>query len=389
MTATKAPRLFYFDVARALLMFLGVPYHVARIYGNGRDNAVLSPDRSSALHFLAEFLHSFRMESFFVVAGFFSLLILAREPVWTWLRGRLVRIAVPLVCCTFLFAPIQTFTLTLYAERQGSLGWTSFAQAYWARLSTTPFTIMHLWFLHALLGLTLLLGAFAFCVRRFPSLRAFFSRFLDGLQQITRLPFWLGGLLLMLPGAVVWAVAPPPSPFFPMFFVNKAWLFAPFFFFGAAMASRPELREWVIRRDRIALVLAPIFSLFFVWVEGNFASGHLLEGVAACAAGLFWLHAILSVASSHLNRHTPLVAYLCDASFSVYLFHLPIALLLALPMLRVQWPPLVEWFLLVAMTTLLSVLLHEIVRRSMLLSLMFNGVQPSRFRQKAYATKAA
>lgn len=227
----------------------------------------------------------------------------------------------PLVCCTFLFAPIQTFTLLKYAQIQGKVAPGSFEASYWTRLSDTPFTIMHLWFLHALLGLTIMLAVLAVPVRANAGIGRFVSGMLDRITRITRLPFWLGGLILLLPGAIVWALAPPPDPFFPMFFVNKAWLFAPFFLFGAAMSVRPELREWVIRRDP----------------------------VAACGAGLFWLHAILSLAGAHLNRRTPVV----------------------------------EWLLLVAVTTLLAVGLHEIVRRSALLSLMFNGVSPGKFRKKA------
>lgn len=383
--ATSAQRLFYFDLARALLMFLGVPYHVARIYGSGRDNAVLSNDRSTVLDLLAEFLHSFRMESFFAVAGFFSLLILLREPVWTWLQGRLVRIAVPLICCTLLFAPVQAYTLTRYAMMTGALPSGDFGDAFLARYLALPYTVMHLWFLHALLGLTIALAAAAWICRSIPACGRLASALADGLARLSSRPFWMGGILLAALFSIVWMVSPPPQPFIPMFFVNKIWLFAPFFLFGAAMAARPALREWMIRTDALTPLLALAFSALFVVADHVAGSGSMLRAVGACGAGLFWLHTILSMAARHLDRHSPLVRHMCDASFTVYLFHLPIALLLALPLLRVSWPPVLEFLILVTVTTALSLIIHEIIRKSALLSLMFNGVSPAKFHRKSSA----
>lgn len=382
MATSTTPRLFYFDLARALLMFLGVPYHVARIYGDGRENIVLSLDKSSFLHFLAEFLHSFRMESFFIVAGFFSLLTLMRDSTGGWLKGRMIRIAVPLAACTILFAPVFLF---IRLEYDRAMGVADNRHTFLELLADSPIAIMHLWFLHALLLLTIFLGICAFVVRGNATAREGVTRLSDLVQRTVGMPFWLGGLILMIPAALIWMLAPPPSPFYPMYFINKAWIYAPFFLFGCLMAARPALRDWVIAKDGVAILLGVLFSLLFIW--GVQRHVRIAEAIGASAAGLFWLHAILSLASRHFDRHSPVVAYLCDASFTVYLFHLPIALLLAIPLLDVSFPPVLEWAALVAVTTCLSVLVHEVIRRSATLSLLFNGVSPRKYRRKAAAQK--
>jgi len=381
MNNSPTRRLFSFDAARALLMFLGVPYHVARIYGEGRTNAVLADEWSAWLGVFAEFIHSFRMEAFFAVAGFFSLLILLREPAWPWLRSRLVRILVPLGFCSFLFSPIQSLTLTLYELIRGEVQAGNFRHAYWARLLDNPVTILHLWFLHTLLLLTLGLAIAAWLIETRDWARQLANRAMHLAMRVTRMPFWLGALWLSGPIALVLASAPAPTPFVPMFFVNKVWTFAPFFLVGAAMAASNDFRDWFLRPNRISKWAAPGFSMIFVAGELHPEWATLTGPIGAAGAGIYWLHLILSLAGQHLDRHSPLIAHLCDASFSVYVFHLPIALLLALPLMSVGIPPVPEFGLLVVVTTTLALGLHEIVRRSCLLSLMLNGVSPSKFRR--------
>ena len=79
----------YIDFSRAVLLSLGVVFHAA----------LLCETRGAAFCGLAALLHSFRMESFFLIAGFFSAMALQKRSVADFVAQRLVRLGVPLLFC--------------------------------------------------------------------------------------------------------------------------------------------------------------------------------------------------------------------------------------------------------------------------------------------------
>lgn len=363
-------------------MFLGVPYHVARIYGDGRDNLVASPDRSVELHYFAEFLHSFRMEAFFVVAGFFSWHILRRQDVRVWMQGRLVRVLLPAVVCAILFAPVRAVITTLYDIDRGRLAADALARHVWIdRYLDQPYMIMHLWFLFALALLSAALAIATLIFRRWPILAERISRLEAILGRFHSLPPLIGLSAIIVASTTLIYVAPGERPFWPMFFVHQAWLYAPFFFVGAAMAYAEAFRRWMVAFDWSTPVIAILFSSLYLLADAGLITPSA-KVLLTVGAGLYWCKTILSFGDRYFTKPSRLIDYLCDASFSVYLFHLPIALLLAIPLLSVDVTPALEWLMIVCATTALSVLAHELIRRSRLLSLFFNGVSFSKYRRK-------
>src|SRR4029453_6318893 len=61
----------YMDFSRAVLLSLGIVFHAA----------LLCENRGAAFCGLAALLHTFRMESFFLIAGFFSAMALQKRSV--------------------------------------------------------------------------------------------------------------------------------------------------------------------------------------------------------------------------------------------------------------------------------------------------------------------
>ncbi|RYG57622.1 MAG: hypothetical protein EON56_02075 [Alphaproteobacteria bacterium] len=97
LDATSPSRLFFMDAARALLMFLGIPYHTAMAYSYLTHWTIKSEDTSFLLSWFAALTHAFRMPAFFIIAGFFSALILRKRGPLNWLSYRTPRLLVPLL----------------------------------------------------------------------------------------------------------------------------------------------------------------------------------------------------------------------------------------------------------------------------------------------------
>ena len=89
-------RLHALDNLRATMMWLGIVLHVAVIHLAGpsplpwRDNQT-----TPAADLLVAFIHAFRMPVFFILAGFFVALLIARRGTRAMVRNRLQRLALP------------------------------------------------------------------------------------------------------------------------------------------------------------------------------------------------------------------------------------------------------------------------------------------------------
>lgn len=111
------------------------------------------------------------MPAFFIVAGYLAALLLERRKPFTWLKGRYVRLGIPLVACMILVAPVQTFSATFddpAVHFAPDLAWKAARRS----LSTQSYEwVHHLWFLIALLYYCSLAAAGTYLFPRLQSWR--------------------------------------------------------------------------------------------------------------------------------------------------------------------------------------------------------------------------
>ncbi|KYL34309.1 hypothetical protein A2I98_12240 [Pseudoalteromonas agarivorans] len=72
-------RLHGIDFCRAVFMILGLFYHTALIYNDGYVWRVSSSDNSIFFNYISNFIHAFRMEAFYIISGFFYLLVYTKK----------------------------------------------------------------------------------------------------------------------------------------------------------------------------------------------------------------------------------------------------------------------------------------------------------------------
>src|SRR5262245_33101472 len=91
--SSRPTRYYGLDALRALLLLLGIIFHLAIPYtGIGGSGNFSSLDTSRALRVLSVVLHYFRMPAFFLLSGFFSASIWHRKGRREFLLNRLKRI---------------------------------------------------------------------------------------------------------------------------------------------------------------------------------------------------------------------------------------------------------------------------------------------------------
>ncbi|OCW55727.1 acyltransferase family protein [Hoeflea olei] len=366
-------RLHYWDFARALFLVLGIPFHAAVAYSLTHEWSVSSPDKSQVLTWLANFLHTFRMPGFFMLAGMFSVMLLERRGVRAWLRSRFLRLGLPLLSATLLILPFQIVVSSISLGVTGAVPWAEVPVRMGHSLTHfgEPW-ISHLWFLWALI---------AYCVALAVVYAALGGQ---GLRRRAQgLVAWIGANRLLSFSAFAaicqlcaqaQTMIVSASPYYGNAVINYN-LYAPYFAFGVVLFYSRTLHD---------LLLKPGFGSLAVGVALVTASQlpptglltHTLAVMAAIFGALLIVGFISSQARQHFSHPDGRVRKLVDASFTIYLFHHPVIFVLATLFLLVDLPPVIEFSVIAPLAGLIAYAIHLGVRRSAILTLMFNGALP-------------
>lgn len=134
MNKLDSHRIHGLDFSRAIFMILGIFFHTALIYGESQTWRVTSNEILPIFNHVAEFIRSFRMEAFYIISGFFYLMVFEKgRP--GFLKDRVFRALIPMIFCGFLINSAMNYYSYNYSY---NLGWKYFAKGQW---------MGHLWFL--------------------------------------------------------------------------------------------------------------------------------------------------------------------------------------------------------------------------------------------------
>jgi fucose 4-O-acetylase-like acetyltransferase len=104
-------RIYSLDSLRAIMMLLGLVLHSAITYEVYENSAWSLKDSITHISndYIVDFIHVFRMQIFFLIAGFFgSMLFYKRKPL-KMIKNRAERIVFPFIVFLFLLWPTVVF----------------------------------------------------------------------------------------------------------------------------------------------------------------------------------------------------------------------------------------------------------------------------------------
>lgn len=379
----RRQRISYMDSGRALLILLSVPYHAALLYEPGHENWITAQEASRVYGYFTGFTHLWRMHAFFLIAGFFTAMMLSRSATGEWLGSRLVRLGVPLLTGLFLISPIEI--LAVAVDEAG--GFNREALRLWLNHLQTPgeHWIAHLWFLITLIALSLIAATARPLA---PVLRAVLASPAYRMLRDGR-----AVLLLVLAAFVAWRLFLAIYPrvlngdiifLADMVDLRNALFYLPFFTLGALLYKDPALRERFIAGGRHSWILGVIaFVLHTAWVGGAatlpaLVATRALEATASLclsATAMFAFKAFLDTPSAAARRFA-------DAAFTIYLVHFPMVSWLGVLFKQVQIGAVLEWLIISTVGTAAAYAVHRYaVLRIPLLAFLLNGQKPSPARQ--------
>jgi peptidoglycan/LPS O-acetylase OafA/YrhL len=364
-------RYFGLDALRGGMMMLGIVLHAAFLYLAAPPPAMpMITDRNNAIVFdvIFAFIHSFRMPTFFVVAGFFTALLIGKRGVVGTYKDRARRVLTPLAAGLVTILPLtglflldfmlaaQFGTHDLIPDPEALKTLDRMMRAKGAPQGELP--LGHLWFLYYLCYFYLLIPVCRLLVRQ--SLR-----FEDRLRQ------WLDSPLLLVPFALYTAATLWP---FHGGQVHEGFIFikphlpslayyGSFFVFGYFFHHYRDFLQALARKVAVwaalAIVLFPL-SMYASQLDnsahGTSVALHLGAVFAngMCTWSLTYL--FLGCAQRFFDRESPWIQYVSQSSYWVYLVHMPLVLFAGWWLVQYDLPAVLK-FLLVCAFTLVATLM--------------------------------
>ncbi|HZZ34436.1 MAG TPA: acyltransferase family protein [Caulobacteraceae bacterium] len=387
-TGAAPERLHALDAVRGLALMLGIVFHASISFLPSRIPVwiVMDNDRSIALAVLFHVLHAFRMTTFFLIAGFFAHMMLQRRGTKGFIADRLKRIGIPLVAgWPILFGLILAATIWA-AMRTAAATHTPLPPAP-VYPGFPAFPLTHLWFLYLLLLFyagALALRAVVRALDRDGRMEAASDRIVAALCGSVLAPFALAAPLALAlsvqPEWPAWFGIPTPDA---SLLPNTPALvgFGSAFAFGWLVQRQPRLIEawrdrWLLNLALFAAATAAGFAITGVAPLVGYAprdwTTPALAGLCALSAwsGTF---AVIGLALRFLSGHSPARRYVADASYWLYLIHLPLVLALQVALAQLAWPWWVKFPLILAIAFPLMFASYEFMVRHSWIGALLNG----------------
>lgn len=370
-------RYHHFDFVRALAMLLGIPFHVSLAYSLIDHHWVVQhPNGHMIMDVFGYALRTFRMPLFFFMAGFFSHLVYLKHGRDHFLVGRLKRITLPLIIFSILLLPIikclwilgekPDLLVTAVSNGNLELAINYIKVNFWAPATDEtyrfPVNFAHLWFLLYLTVMSVLSHLIAKMIN--------FSKFnVSPFIYMILFPLILSFLsLFTMEGTWV------DTPFIWYPKLSLSIYYAVFYFWGWGCFLTNRQMTTLLASNKFGISLFAIAPLIAAgrifmeiayndWLVSNVVVSHIWLSFSTVGLILLSLHLAIQLGS----KENQFIRYFVDASYFLYLIHIPFVPLFQL----LLWPSSLGWvpqFLLVNLLTFICIipLYHYGVRGKML-----------------------
>lgn len=362
-------------------MYLGVILHSTIAYKAGYHPRywIKDPDYSSfVFDHIYFWIHSFRMPLFFLLSGFFAVVLSRKIGFKSFLKNRFERIAIPLLVCLVTILPlsIAPFTFSRLYLDAGSTITESInltLNEIWSLITFQRFKgLQHFWFLLNLIYFYLFFIALEKLGFHFES--KFNKIRFSGWQFVMLVTFFTYLVLLgyykdLMPS--IWTGLFPRNP--------QLIYYGMYFIFGVYIYYNINLLDFFRRNCILFLVVGSILSVVNVFLINEYLQdGDLNALVFAYKAMGATQNVMLGLGMIGLclklfNSKSPAVRYASDASYWVYIIHLfLVASFQILSIIFDVYPP-IRFFATLLLTSLLAYLTYHLLVRYTIMGTYLHG----------------
>jgi peptidoglycan/LPS O-acetylase OafA/YrhL len=383
----KTCRLFFIDHLRAALVMLVVLHHLALVYGGIPPFYYYEPpdpttDVLAGLVFFAFVLfnQAWFMGAFFLIAGYFTPGSFDRKGPGSFLKDRLLRLGIPLILFIFVLSPISWIGMWQMPASLGGitdpLTWQSFWQLYPRFIGIGP-----LWFVAMLLIFSFGYAGWRLLTRNRTSTS----------NSKSSTPGYLGIGIFVLALALVSYLVRIIVPIgrsvnlfvYFLSFPTIAYLpqYLSFFIVGTIASRNNWFRTVPGSMGVVGFVAALVatillFSIAYIslltWIERGaqqlppFGYGTWQSAVYTLWDSIFAVGMVLGLIPlfrRFFNGDSRFGRFLSQHSYTVYVFHIPIVVLLAVALRGIELAALLKFGMMAVIVVLTCFAIAYIIRR--------------------------
>jgi peptidoglycan/LPS O-acetylase OafA/YrhL len=326
------------------------------------------------------------MSLFFVIAGFFARLLVVKLGPWGFTKHRLRRIGLPLLVAMLIVMPLTIVPLVVAVKLHPSAG----GGGYAALRPQGGVPWGHLWFLYLLLVLSAagIAGRTAvMMLDRAGRLPRLVDRILRALAVSRLLPVALamplGLTLYFTPWWQAWDGIPAPIlgfvPNFPAVIGFGGAMLVGWFLHRKQTLLTLLARDWPIHL--IVAIAMTTVACVLIGPDAQLQVVNMRPPVRMIYAGCYtlaiwsWCLGLIGVATAFCAGEGARWRYLADASFWIYLLHVPLVWGLQVLMMGWRLPWQVKYPLILAATVGLLLVLYRYLVRGTFIGQFLNGRQ--------------
>ncbi|OEK01177.1 hypothetical protein BFP97_06475 [Roseivirga sp. 4D4] len=363
----KSQRLHSLDALRAIMMLLGIVLHATEPYSLGEDASWAKDPNGThiSMNYIFGIIHIFRMPIFFMVAGFFGSMLFYERGPRAMMKNRLRRILMPFGVFLLLLHPIIISAWTYTSETMG---------VSVSRMLTTmtwlPGMTYHLWFLYYLLMITAISFCLASALKHTPRFTQWITRAFEWLMRRKMVFILVFSIVVFLLLVWMWDTwISTPLSFTPDLPVLVAYSL--FYFIGWVLFKSKHFLDNMMRNDWVfAISGLVIFTLRFIFRP---YIDDVLYGALNAIMVWFFVFGITGLFIRYASRYSARMRYVSDASYWVYLIHLPLTGLI--PAFIFNWPipVFLKFLIVVVITTIVCFTTYHFMVRSTFIGKFLNG----------------
>ncbi|GAB3322517.1 acyltransferase family protein [Larkinella ripae] len=269
------------------------------------------------------------MPVFFLLSGFFTAALTIKYGWQGMIKNRIKRILLPFIVFWCLIFPLTYIGLRVAATTSFAQGWVAFRALLNGHLDWVG--PIHLWFMYYLLWLCAVIWLLHYAIDRIAGER-FKNWAMQQFERVMQSRFYLiVPLMITFPTLLLmsdpWTIT--PTSFKPM--ARPILFFGLFFGYGWLLQYRPHLLNRFTHRPRLNVTLGSIFAVAYLVIlfhPESFPSPKIyFASVMLMSAGCIWSFiAGLIGLGLRYNTSSTFITVLAQASFWMYLVHLPLTI---------------------------------------------------------------
>lgn len=341
-------RKYYIDNLRWLAILLLFPFHAAQIWSGGEYSGFyIWSHTNTVLYVFSTVVYPWYMTFLFAIAGMSCKYSLLKRTNRQFVVERIKKLVIPFFFGLLALVPVMTYTAEVFFNGYTGTYWEQYGLFFTKETDLTGyhggFTPAHLWFLLYLfvISLTALLIV---CLQKkyLPKFRVgSVSYFIIILLFV---PEWLCQYVLNIGG-------------------KSLGQFMILFLFGYYILSEESILQKLRRYQFVSLAICILSGGLYTYLYCFENIRNLWMTGLYIFFGWMGIITLLGIGQSKLNVHNRLSIYFTQASFPVYILHMPVLVVAGFFVLKLPVGVAGQFLLIVLISFIVTFLIYEIIKR--------------------------